>query len=728
VLFTELVCQGVRNFGQTHRFPLGPGFTAFVAGAGGGKSTLVDLVVHLLYPDPTEPSTEAFRAPGAEVCRASLGLQDEKGQSFRLVKDLLKGSMALMQLDPAGGAPRTISTTAAEIGQYLSASLHLPQRDVFEGVFVTRQASLPSRAPRATSAAEEEPGGPPGAGRGQFVGVRKGVVSASRKLPPAKHPGEGDDGPSFPGYQGGGEEELGDAVLPDTPAEIRVQIETLERDLKVAREVDDLQFKLDGLQGELFKVDQRLKVQHEGEERVRQAEEAVAAFRHLEGLPGDFEVRLKDFEHSRTRLDRDLGRLDEEQRRWQEKSEAEVPPPLRQNRAFVLGLAGGLLATAAGVAGFFVSEPLRWLALGNLLGFGVVLVTALRHIDAIMSVERAQRRLANIEERRQKLNRQFEVETVIVRKTMQEAGVEKPAQVLELFAKRKAALSELEIARQALEQRRTDAGVSEAQSRRAALKAQIDELEARLAASSSLMMTPGDMEDRLQALRGKLGRLEAAGGAEGGGAFGAPPVAPGGEGDGFDPSDLGVGLPPGALGARGAKPAGKGRMLAPSALDAFGQEAEPAGAPGAGGPAVCAELLRLAEDLFLQDAEQLSGLLGPRASQFAAALTAGAVARVSLSARREVGCLDASGAERGLGELPPALQDEVYLALKAAVLEASGRRLPVPALLDDPFGPADPQLLDLHGRLLAGLGRLAQVVLLTSSTDQLQHATASFSL
>ncbi|HOX44280.1 MAG TPA: hypothetical protein PK668_11815 [Myxococcota bacterium] len=738
MLFTELVCQGVRNFGQTHRFPLGPGLTAFVAGAGGGKSTLVELVLHLLYPDPTEPSTEAFRAPGSDVCRAALCLQDEHGQTFRLVKDLLKGSMALMQLDPAGGPPRTVSAAAAEIGQYLSASLHLPQRDVFEGVFVTRQTSLPSRAPRRAPAApegEEEPSQP--GGKGKFVGVRSGkVMTASRKLPPSKHAGDGDDGPSFPGYQGGGEEELGDAVLPDDPAELRSQIETLDRDLKLAREVDELQFKLDGLQGELFKLDQRLKGQHEAEQRVQQAEEAVAAFKNLETLPADFETRLKDYEAAKARLDRDSVRLDDEQHRWQEKSEAEAPPPLKQNKGFMLGLTGGVLATAVGAVGFFELEPLRWVALLNLLGFGLALVVALRHIDAIMSVERAQKRLATIDERRQKLLRQFEVETALVRKTMKDAGVEKPAQVLELFAKRKAAKADLEVARQAMAQRAAEAGLGEVQARRAELKGQVDELEARLASSASLMMSPGDMEARLEALRAKLARREAASGQEAGGAFGAPPVGGAGEagdglGGGFDPSELGA--PPGALGGKGGKPAGKGRMLAPSALDAFGdpgggQEAGAAEAPGAAGPEVCEQLVRLAEDLFLQDAERLAALLTPRGSQFAAALTGGAVSRLSLSPRREVGCLDPAGGERGLGELAPELQDRVYLALKAAVLEAWSRTAQVPILLDDPFRPGDPQLVELQCRLMAGLARLTQVILLTASVEQTQHATASFSL
>jgi energy-coupling factor transporter ATP-binding protein EcfA2 len=736
VLFTELVCQGVRNFAQNHRFPLGAGLTAFVGGPGSGKSTLVDLLVHLLYPDPTEPSTEAFRAQGSEVCRAALSLQDERGQTYRLVKDLFKGSMALQQLRP-DGQTLTVSAQAAEIGQYLSASLHLPQRDVFEGVFLTRLASLPSRAPRPPRAAAvaEQPAGPPRAGT--FVGAKAGaVMSASRKLPPSQH-FDDLDGPRFPGYQGGGEEDgYGDAVLPDDPAEIRAQIETLQRDLTMARQVDELQFKLDGLQSQLFEIERGLKGLRDSEERAAQTEQALAAFRHLEALPTDFEARLKDFEAAQARLSRDLARVDEDLERWHTASEADAPPPLMKNRAFVGGLVLGLLATAAGALGFFLHEGLRWVALGNLLGFGMVLVVAMRHIDAIMSVERSRSRLTAVEERRQKLQRQFEVETAIVRKTMKEAGVEKPAQVLELFAKQKAAQAERNLAHQALEEQRGRADMAEAETRQKQLRAQVSELEAGLAAGSSLMMSPRDMEDRLKALGAKLGRLESGGAAPGPGPAGVDPADLGAGGsDGFDPTMLGMGAPPAALGGKADKGGGRqpGR-LGPSALDAF-DAAPPAPAPPgqeapgeAAGPEVVARLVSLAEDLFLQDAEQLGAALCPRAAQFAAALSGGAVARLSLSARRELACADAQGVERALGELPADVQDRVYLALKAAVLEAACRRQPVPVCLDDPFRNPDPRLVDMLGRLWAGIGRLTQVVLLTSSVEQTPHATASFSL
>ena len=74
--YSELVLQGVRNFAQMQRIPLEPGFSVFFAESGGGKSTVVDVVVHLLYPNPTEPASTQFQAAAGTPCRVSLMLDE----------------------------------------------------------------------------------------------------------------------------------------------------------------------------------------------------------------------------------------------------------------------------------------------------------------------------------------------------------------------------------------------------------------------------------------------------------------------------------------------------------------------------------------------------------------------------------------------------------------------------------------------------------------------------
>ncbi|MBW1871701.1 MAG: AAA family ATPase, partial [Deltaproteobacteria bacterium] len=142
--FSELVLQGVRNFQQMHRFPLGKGFTVFVGDSGAGKSTFVDVILHLLNPNPTEPATDKYKSSDPNLCRAALLIDDDAGQRYRLVQDLLRGSIALARQDPATSQFVAVSNSPAEIVQYLSSQLHLPQKDILKGIYISTKASLPS--------------------------------------------------------------------------------------------------------------------------------------------------------------------------------------------------------------------------------------------------------------------------------------------------------------------------------------------------------------------------------------------------------------------------------------------------------------------------------------------------------------------------------------------------------------------------------------------------------
>lgn len=720
--FAELVLQGVRNFQDTFRLPIGGGWTVFVAGAGAGKSTIVDVLFHVLYPDTTEPGTSLFLSPAGGPCRVALLLESDKGERYRLVQDLASGAIALTRHDAQQGSFVPVSSTPAEIMQYLGSQLHMPQRDVLEGVYLLREQSLPSmmpRAPAATTAAEL---------------ATPDVARPERKLPPSPHfPPEGGGGGGFPGYQG---MDAGQEVLPDDPAEIRQQIEVLERDLAIAVEVDEQQFKLDGLQSELFEIEQKFKGVQQAEGRVVQVEERLKEFERLGELPGDFENRVRDFRQSKEKLDRDMGRLDEEQQRWEKRAQEEAPGPLKRNHLFLIGLAVGMVSLAVGVAGFFTFEPLRYVALLDIAGFGLAMVMAVRHIDKTGSLERSQARLSMIDERREKLQRQFDLESSIVRKTMQDVGVDNPAQIIEQYNRRNKLQAELEEARQNLEQKKAESGLEEVSAKKQALEEQIAEIEGKLAGASGLMMSPREMERKLAALRERLQIIESGGTPPAASSAGQDIQAAGAGGiDEYGNVDLGgdtagdmlgVGAPPGA------------------AVDGFGAGGPPGaalhpkGKPGLPRVAAaalpvetldpCQRLVKLAEDLFLGKREQVEPMLAPRAGQYLAALSGQTYTRLGFAADGSVQCSEASGTPVSFAQMPAAVQDLVYLALRFTVIEAFSHKQPVPVLLDDPFSRLPANLHDLTGRMLAGLGGSTQVIMFTGQSSWSQYATASFHL
>jgi DNA repair exonuclease SbcCD ATPase subunit len=67
MLFSELVIQGVRNFHDMRRISLGNGLTVLVGGTGAGKSTIVDVLLHILFPDPTEPGQHSLSMIGLAI-------------------------------------------------------------------------------------------------------------------------------------------------------------------------------------------------------------------------------------------------------------------------------------------------------------------------------------------------------------------------------------------------------------------------------------------------------------------------------------------------------------------------------------------------------------------------------------------------------------------------------------------------------------------------------------
>ncbi len=704
--FSELVLQGVRNFEQMHRIPLGPGFTTFHAESGAGKSTVVDVIVHLLYPDPTEPATTAFQGAGGAPCRVSL-MMEEGGQKYRLVKDLASGSIALTKMDPATQRFAPVTAAAAEILQYLTSQIRLPQRDILESVYIARVGALPSKtpggAPPPGSFGGQRPAAPAPAVMGGAMGASGGP---QRRLPPSPHLSPG-GAAAFPGYQG---MDPGEEILPDDPEEIKRQIETLQRDLSTARETDDLQFKLDGLQSEIFEIDQKLKGVKDATARLEQLEGHLSEFKKLTDLPENFEKKVREFEKSAEKLKRDQKRLDDDQAKWERRARMSTPEPLRRDRLFLIGLALGLAALGVGVAGFFVFEPLRYVALLDIPAFGLALVVAVRHIDLLSSLERSSRRLGLVEERREKLKRQFELETSMVRRTMMDLGVEQPGQIIEEYNRRNKLQAEIDRARREQEEKRKDSSLEEAEQKRDKLQEEADAIEAQMVGASGMMMNLSEMERKIQALNDKLKRIESGESAsefgQADGYLGAP--------EGEDPYGMGVGAPPGA--AYPASP--PGQMPSYGEVDLSQRPEDP-----------CQTMVKAAEDLFLTGRERLEQALGPRAGQFIAALTNQAHPQLIFGPGGVIQCMDASsGGAVDFSNLPAATQDLVYLGLKLAIIDLYSRKQPVPLLLDDPFKAVAPDRHDLLGRMLAELGKLTQVILFTSQMNMASHADASFRL
>ena len=713
----ELVLQGVRRFDQTYRLELGQGFTLFCGAEGSGKSTIVDIITHLLFPrmDPTEGNP--FASTSGDVCRAALTVLDHKNQPYRLVKDLSRGSVVLTSQDAAAGRFVPVSSLPADILQYLGANLHLPSQDVFEGIFVTKASDLPSAKPQATSrrpdqaakAAVSKGGIGSRSPERPASGIRgKPVTSGGtvRPLPPRQMlSNDGVGGSTASAYQDDAEDQ---EVLPDDAATLREQLAILERDLAAVRDADELQFELDGLQKQVFDIDSRLRGLKEIGGKAAKLEQDLQRYENLSKLPEDFEKVVQVYHDRTAKYEADLARLEDERTAWEQRSIESEQPPLLKNRTFKLGLLIGVFALVLGVLGFVFYEPLRYLALLDLVGFAIIGVAAIRHIDFVAKAERSRKRLDLSDTRRQKLDRQFELDTTVVHQALEQFDVQTPEALLDGVKQRNQVLSALRQARDQEKAKRAELGVDQLEIKRAALGAKAKEIEGKLVGFSSTALHPKDMERRVKHIKDKLARGDARGTPPGGASTG-PSVA--------DENDAGA-LDYDTTAASPPRMFSKGQAPADELTE-----------PVDTGPDACQTLLTLGQDLLLKDIEQLATVLAPRCGQYVEVLTDKAFSRVAINPDGTLDCIEGSGSGSiPFATLPMSMQDLIYLSLKCTLIEVSSATQPMPVILDDAFISISQRLYEVVGQILASLGSNTQVILLTRSPELARYANASFSL
>ncbi len=708
--FSELVLQGVRRFDQMYRLELGNGFTLFCGAEGAGKSTIVDIIIYLLFArtDPTD--SNAFAGKSGDVCRAALTMLDHKGQPYRLVKDLSRGSVVLTSQDAATGRFVPVSTLRADILQYLGANFHLPSQDVFEGIFVTRASDLPSARPAAASRPPEQA---PAAGvsKGNIVGRRQdGPVSGlrgkpsssggvARPLPPSQIIS---DAGAFVVTGSTYRDDADDQeVLPDDEATLREQLALLQRDLAAVSEADELQFEVDGLQKQVFDIDSRLRGIKEIGDKISQLENDLQRYEKLSALPENFEKVAKAYHDRTAKHKADLARLEEERAAWEQRTIESERPPLLKNRTFQIGLLIGVGALVVGLLGFVFYEPLRYLALVDLVGFAIAGVAVIRHIDYRANAERSRKRLDLSAARRQKLDRQFDLDTAMVRRALEQFEVQTPEALLDAVKQRNQVLIALRQARDQEQAKRNELGVEQLEAKRAALGEKIKQIEGKLAAFGSTALHPKDMERRIKRIKEKLER-------------------PGGASAALAASDENYAgtLDYDTTSASPPRRFSKGRA-----------DADASTQPVDIGPDACQTLLLLGQDLLLKDSEQLAAVLAPRCSQYVEVLTDKAFSRVAINPGGTLDCIEGSGGGSiPFTTLPMSMQDLIYLGLKCTLIELSSATQPMPVIFDDAFRSISERHYDVIGKLLASLGRNTQVILLARSPELARYASASFSL
>lgn len=378
MIFLEFAAQGIRGVAPAGgRATLRPGYNVMAADG----AALRRLVEALLHPDPRDVDAlpRASGGPAGAPVRAGLTLVGNDKVTYRLVRDFATGCQ-LHRFDAEKRSFALVSGDLAQIGLFLRETAGAPKPERLSALLAVAAAELPSKA---------------GGG-----GLAPAAAAPQR------------------------------ATL--TPEQARKRITSLRGELERAKVAEKLQYQQDGLQSQLYKLDEALRggaQVREGLERAEAARAELEAVAQVAARLGDAEAKLAAFEKATARREEAAAKVAAEREGIARTEEEGAPKPFWTDPLFWVGAGGGLLLAVGGLAGSSLHPDLRYLALLDVPAFGWAAWIALRWVGGLESWERVARRRRIVDEWEKKIDAQYQRDAGELREAMKALGVSKPAEL-----------------------------------------------------------------------------------------------------------------------------------------------------------------------------------------------------------------------------------------------------------------------------------------------------------
>jgi hypothetical protein len=630
--FVELAVQNVRGFSPAGRFALKTGYLVLKPPTP-ESSPLAALSLALLYADG-RGGDASFSASPQKPGKAALTLMGQDGITYRILREM-GGGGSLHRLNPATKQPELVTQDTAEANQFLRGQVGLPPRSTFEQLFCLQAAQLPSRRPRGAAGRTASGAGPrtqssPGVRAHSSPGIPvAGGLASTQVVQPAQ----------------------------DIPAAEAKQKE-LEKELVLCKEVDNLQFEVDGLNSQVFNLEQKLRSTDGLKEKVREAEALWNAEPTPEkmGLPADIAARAERYGRVLARRDEALQRLLSEKDAADEEA-ARMPDihPLVRNRNFWIAVAAGVLFFALS---FFLPKGARYVALLDVPAFGFAAVLALRFVEELQDKDRMDRRGEMFATREKKITEEFEAEAAPVRRALEVFDVDTPKDIPPRLQRREQLGADVAQLRAQLVSQEKHPEFIEAGEQLPLLRQQIELLNAKVEQKGTFVRDIREVERELSRIKESI-------------ALARNPQSAGG----------------------------------------------PVGVDASGGPEPLEDpspmLLSLAGDALTLDTHGVTGVVRERCVQYFSALTERRYVGVEWDKDGRTSVVGASGRRQPLSELPPREVDLFFLGLRLTLVEKVGTRLKMPLLVEDALLGVDESRLPLLGRMIKHLGTTTQVLQVT---------------
>ena len=611
----ELQAQGVKGCSPTVRAALKPGYV--VLKPPGALPPLAALASAAFFSDG-RGGDAIFAAEGAPKAKIGFTMLGNDQVTYRLVREL-GGAGVLQKLNKATTSFEMVSDNASDIGTYLRATVGLPSRSAFEQIFTFNPPQVPSKRPRAVK------------GGAAAMGVAPTRPSMAHQMPVE--------------------------AAPDVPA-AQAKVGELEKELRLSKEIEQLQFQQDGLTRQMDELEAKMKGSEGLRAALKEAEDAVRSAPDVVelGLPADIVHKARRYQDAIARRDEALAKLGNEPAA-DEPLAGSAPgvEPLVKNQQFWMGVGLGVLFL---VAGSMFSGYGRAIVLLDIPAFAFAALTALRHVEELQGSSTVVRKGGIRAQREKKILDTFDSEVAPVRAAMQKVGVDSADEMVRVLEQKPLLQQRVDALVQQLQAWEADPANRQVAAEYNKLKRQVDAINQKLTAQGGYIREAREVERELQRTRESIQKAQGGGGA-------AP--APG------------LPTPPGAA----------------SELE------DP-------GPS----MMRLAADLFQADVPSLAGMIRDRANQYFSALTDRRYTGLEQDATGAISAF-AQGKKLKVAAIPSRDLDLLYLSLRLTLVEKYSARSKVPVFLEDALGVEEAKV-PLLSRMLKHLGTLTQVIHITS--------------
>ncbi|HEY8206431.1 MAG TPA: chromosome segregation protein SMC [Myxococcaceae bacterium] len=614
----EFQAQGVKGCSPTLRAPLKPGFVVLKPPASPPPPMLA-LVPAIFYADGRGQDA-SFATEGAKG-KVGFTMLGNDQVTYRLLREL-GGAGVLQKLNKATTTFEPVTDSASDIGTYLRATVGLPSRSAYEQIFTFTAAQMPSKRPRAVK------------GGAAALGATPARPSMAHQIPVE--------------------------AASDIPA-AQAKVVELEKELKLSKDIEQLQFQQDGLTRQMDDLEAKMKGSEGLRASLEEARQAAASAPDevALGLPADIAHRAQRYPDAVQRRDEAMAKLGTEPA---DESGGSAPPasvePLWKNQHFQIGTGLGALFMIGGV---LLSGYARAIALLDIPAFAFAALTAIKHVEELQGASRSSKKGNMRAQREKKINDSFDAEVAPVKAAMKALGVDAAADVARLLEQKPLLLQKVQELEEQIQAWEAEPANRQMAAEHAKLKRQVDDINQKLTEQGGYIRDLREVERELQRTRESIQM------AQGGGSKSTPV-----------PAQL------------------------PSAPGSTSELEDP-------GPS----LMRLASDLFQSDVPTLAGLIRDRSNQYFSALTD---RRYSGLEQDHIGAITAvsQGKKLKVGAIPSRDMDLLFLSLRLTLVEKYSAKAKVPVLLDDGMGVEDAKL-GLLSRMLKHLGTLTQVIHVTAN-------------